>query len=140
MRRRIYFPVFPDFIATINAVGYLTTASADSFVASTTVPTGSRAAVSFSIKISESTRAAHGVFSATIPHPVFLSLTNRNPSNRSNQATASTTRSALSQAYRGGGPCRFQSSCKHCKYRKYCDLCAHYINPIQITRTVLLRR
>ena len=57
----------PDFIATINAVGYLTTASADSFVASTTVPTGSRAAVSFSIKNIGINASGSWCFSATIP-------------------------------------------------------------------------
>ncbi|MEK7515838.1 MAG: hypothetical protein AAB555_02845, partial [Patescibacteria group bacterium] len=40
----------PDFSITIVAVGYLATTSADSFVATSTVPSGSRSAVKFTIK------------------------------------------------------------------------------------------
>lgn len=57
----------PDFIVKINAIGYLATTSAESFVASSTVPAGSRPAVKFTIKnigtnVSDSWR-----FNASIP-------------------------------------------------------------------------
>ncbi|MHB1162933.1 MAG: CARDB domain-containing protein [Minisyncoccota bacterium] len=57
----------PDLIVTINAVGYLATSSADSFVASGTVPTGSRPAVSFTIKNIGTNVAGAWRFSASIP-------------------------------------------------------------------------
>lgn len=57
----------PDFIVIIKAVGYLATSSADSFVASSTVPAGGRAAVSFSIKNVGSNVSGAWRFSASIP-------------------------------------------------------------------------
>ncbi len=57
----------PDFITTIDAVGYLTTTSADSFTASSTVPAGSRPAVSFTIKNIGTNVSGLWCFSATIP-------------------------------------------------------------------------
>ncbi|MEK7144910.1 MAG: hypothetical protein AAB794_03605 [Patescibacteria group bacterium] len=57
----------PDFVATINAVGYLTTMSADSFVASTSVLIGSRPAVRFTIKNIGTNATGSWCFSATIP-------------------------------------------------------------------------
>lgn len=61
----------PDLIVTINAVGYLTTTSADSFVASSTVPAGSRAAVSFTIKNVGTNASGLWRFSASIPTQTF---------------------------------------------------------------------
>ncbi|MHB8860329.1 MAG: hypothetical protein ACYC48_01170 [Minisyncoccota bacterium] len=58
---------FPDFVTHINAVGYLATSSADSFVASTTVPAGGRAAVSFTIKNVGTNVSGPWRFSASIP-------------------------------------------------------------------------
>lgn len=57
----------PDFIVIIKAVGYLATTSADSFVASSTVPVGGRAAVSFSIKNVGTNVGGAWRFSASIP-------------------------------------------------------------------------
>ena len=57
----------PDLITKINAVGYLATSSADSFIASTTVPAGSRAAVSFTIKNIGTNATGLWRFSASIP-------------------------------------------------------------------------
>lgn len=57
----------PDFIVKINAVGYLATSSAASFVASSTVPAGSRPAVSFTIKNIGTNATGAWRFSATIP-------------------------------------------------------------------------
>ncbi len=57
----------PDLITKINAVGYLATSSADSFVASTTVPAGGRAAVSFTIKNIGTNATGPWRFSASIP-------------------------------------------------------------------------
>ncbi|MGD0328244.1 MAG: CARDB domain-containing protein [Minisyncoccia bacterium] len=57
----------PDFIVNINAVGYLESASADSFVASSTVPAGSRPAVSFTIKNIGTNASGAWRFSASIP-------------------------------------------------------------------------
>lgn len=57
----------PDLTVRINAVGYLTTASADSFVASSTVPAGSRPAVSFTIKNIGAGATGAWRFSASIP-------------------------------------------------------------------------
>lgn len=57
----------PDFIVTINAVGYLATSSAGSFVASSTVPNGGRPAVSFTIKNIGTNATGAWRFSASIP-------------------------------------------------------------------------
>lgn len=57
----------PDFIVIIKNVGYLATSSADSFVASSTVPSGSRPAVSFSIKNVGTNMGGAWRFSASIP-------------------------------------------------------------------------
>lgn len=57
----------PDFITTINAVGYLATSSATSFVASSTVPVGSRPAVRFTIKNIGTNTTGPWCFSASIP-------------------------------------------------------------------------
>lgn len=57
----------PDFIVVIKNVGYLATSSADSFIASSTVPVGSRPAVSFSIKNVGTNVAGMWRFSASIP-------------------------------------------------------------------------
>lgn len=58
---------YPDFIVIIKAVGYLATSSADSFVATTTVPVGGRAAVSFTIKNVGTNVSGAWRFSASIP-------------------------------------------------------------------------
>ena len=57
----------PDLIVTINAVGYLATSSADSFVASQTVPAGSRPAVRFIIKNIGTNVSGVWRFSASVP-------------------------------------------------------------------------
>lgn len=57
----------PDFIVIIKEVGYLATSSADSFVASSTVPAGSRPAVSFTIKNVGGSATGAWHFSASIP-------------------------------------------------------------------------
>ncbi len=57
----------PDLITTIKAVGYLAAASADSFIATTTVPAGSRAAVSFTIRNVGTNSTGAWCFSASIP-------------------------------------------------------------------------
>ncbi len=57
----------PDFVTTIDAIGYLATTSADSFVASSTVPTGSRPAVRFTIKNIGTNATGPWRFSALIP-------------------------------------------------------------------------
>ena len=57
----------PDLTVSINAVGYLTTASADSFVVSSTVPAGSRPAVNFTIKNIGAGITGAWRFSASIP-------------------------------------------------------------------------
>ncbi|MCX6788185.1 MAG: hypothetical protein NT108_03430 [Candidatus Kaiserbacteria bacterium] len=57
----------PDLTVSINAVGYLTTASADSFIASSTVPAGSRPAVNFTIKNIGAGITGAWRFSASIP-------------------------------------------------------------------------
>lgn len=56
-----------DLVTNITAVGYLATTSADSFVASTTVPAGSRPAVKFTIKNSGTNVTGPWRFSASIP-------------------------------------------------------------------------
>lgn len=58
---------FPDLFVHINAVGYLATSSADSFVASTTVPVGSRPAVRFTIKNIGTNVSGSWRFNASIP-------------------------------------------------------------------------
>lgn len=57
----------PDFIVTIKAVGYLATTSAESFVATSTVPTGSRPAITFNIKNIGTNATGIWRFSASIP-------------------------------------------------------------------------
>lgn len=57
----------PDLIVTVNAIGYLATTSADSFVASSTVPAGSRPAIRFTIKNVGTNVAGTWRFSASIP-------------------------------------------------------------------------
>lgn len=57
----------PDLVVHIDAIGYLATSSADSFVASSTVPVGSRPAVKFIIKNAGTNVAAPWRFSASIP-------------------------------------------------------------------------
>ena len=57
----------PDLMVKINAVGYLATSSAESFVASSTVPAGSRPAVSFTIKNIGTNATGAWRFSASIP-------------------------------------------------------------------------
>ncbi|MEK7604713.1 MAG: hypothetical protein AAB442_02885 [Patescibacteria group bacterium] len=57
----------PDLTVIIKSTGYLATSSADSFVASSTVPVGSRPAVSFTIKNIGSNTATPWRFSASIP-------------------------------------------------------------------------
>ncbi|MFZ3043982.1 MAG: CARDB domain-containing protein [Minisyncoccia bacterium] len=57
----------PDFVVTINAVGYLATSSAESFVASSTVPKGSRPAVNFTIKNIGTNTTGSWRFNASIP-------------------------------------------------------------------------
>lgn len=58
---------YPDLIVTIKAVGYLATSSADSFTASSTVPTGGRPAVSFTISNVGTNVSGSWRFSASIP-------------------------------------------------------------------------
>lgn len=57
----------PDLQTSITAVGYLATTSADSFVASATVPVGSRPAVKFTIKNIGTNVTGPWRFSASIP-------------------------------------------------------------------------
>ncbi len=57
----------PDLVVTINAIGYLASASTDSFIASSTVPHGSRPAVKFTIKNSGTNTAGAWRFNASIP-------------------------------------------------------------------------
>lgn len=57
----------PDFIVIIKDVGYLATSSADSFVATSTVPAGNRPAVSFTIKNVGTNTTGSWRFSASIP-------------------------------------------------------------------------
>lgn len=57
----------PDLAVSIDAVGYLTTASTDSFVANSTIPSGSRPAVKFSIKNVGTNWTGTWRFTATIP-------------------------------------------------------------------------
>ncbi len=57
----------PDLAITIDAVGYLATTSAESFVASSTVPKGSRPAVQFTIKNVGTNATGSWNFTAKIP-------------------------------------------------------------------------
>ena len=61
------FSGLPDLVVHINAVGYLATSSASSFVASTTVPSGSRPAVNFTIQNIGTNKSGPWRFSANIP-------------------------------------------------------------------------
>lgn len=56
-----------DFVVTITTVGHLTTASTDSFVGGTTVPSGKRPAVKFTIKNIGGAYTGTWRFSASIP-------------------------------------------------------------------------
>lgn len=67
-----------DLTVSINQVGYLTTNSADSFVAATIVPHGYRPAVKFTVKNIGTNVAGAWRFSATIPTTVGF-LYNSNP-------------------------------------------------------------
>lgn len=57
----------PDFVVDIGAIGYLATTSAESFIASSTVPTGSRPAVKFTIKNIGGSPSGSWRWSASIP-------------------------------------------------------------------------
>jgi CARDB len=57
----------PDFSVSIDAIGYLASSSADSFVQSSTVPSGSRPAVRFTIKNIGTNVSGSWRFSASIP-------------------------------------------------------------------------
>lgn len=57
----------PDLAVTIDQIGYLATTSAESFVASSTVPHGSRPAVVFTVKNTGTNISGIWSFSATIP-------------------------------------------------------------------------
>lgn len=57
----------PDLILIINSIGYLATASTDSFVAASTVPSGNRPAVSFTVKNIGTNVMSSWRFSASIP-------------------------------------------------------------------------
>lgn len=57
----------PDLAVTVTAVGYLTTASADSFVANASVPSGERPAVRFVIKNIGTNWTGTWRFNASIP-------------------------------------------------------------------------
>ncbi|MEK7201495.1 MAG: CARDB domain-containing protein, partial [Patescibacteria group bacterium] len=57
----------PDLVMNITAVGYFTSTSTDSFVASSTVPSGYRPAVKFTIKNVGTNAASPWRFSASIP-------------------------------------------------------------------------
>lgn len=57
----------PDLTVKINAVGYLATTSAESFIASTTVPAGSRPAVNFTVQNAGTNVSGAWRFSASIP-------------------------------------------------------------------------
>jgi hypothetical protein len=58
---------YPDLVVHINAVGYLATTSADSFVASTTIPAGKAPAVSFTIKNTGTNRSGSWRWNASLP-------------------------------------------------------------------------
>jgi len=58
---------YPDLVTSIVGVGYLATSSADSFVSASTVTSGSRPAVKFTIKNVGTNIAGAWRFSATLP-------------------------------------------------------------------------
>ncbi len=58
---------FPDLIVNINATGYLTTSSTDSFVATSTIHSNNRPAISFTIKNIGTNATGLWRFSASIP-------------------------------------------------------------------------
>lgn len=60
----------PDLVTNIIAIGYLTSQSTDSFVVSSTVPSGSRPAVRFVVKNVGTNVTGQWRFSASIPTPV----------------------------------------------------------------------
>lgn len=57
----------PDLIVTIDSTGYLASTTADSFVASSTVPAGARPAVEFTVKNIGTNKTGSWRFSAQIP-------------------------------------------------------------------------
>ena len=57
----------PDLVVNITAVGYFTSTSTDSFIASSTVPSGNRPAVTFTIKNIGTNATGGWRFSASIP-------------------------------------------------------------------------
>lgn len=57
----------PDFVVSINDIGYLPTTSAESFIATSTVPSGSRPAVKFTIKNIGTNKSGEWRFNASIP-------------------------------------------------------------------------
>ena len=57
----------PDLVVNITSVGYFTSTSTDSFVASSTVPSGNRPAVTFTIKNIGTNATTMWRFSASIP-------------------------------------------------------------------------
>jgi len=57
----------PDLIVSVDAVGYLATSSVESFVTATSVPSGIRPAVRFTVKNSGTNIAGAWRFSASIP-------------------------------------------------------------------------
>jgi hypothetical protein len=61
----------PDLIVTIDSIGYLSAASANTFVASSTVPSGNRPAVKFTIKNIGTNQTGMWRFSASIPTSTF---------------------------------------------------------------------
>lgn len=72
-------PVFsglPDFVVNINAIGYLETTSADSFIATSTIRSGNRPAISFTVKNIGTNVTGPWCFSASIPtsvNPIYES-------------------------------------------------------------------
>ncbi len=67
----------PDLVVSIKTVGYLSSTSTDSFVASQTVPAGNRPAISFSIKNIGTNATGAWRFSASIPTtltPIYQSV------------------------------------------------------------------
>ena len=67
----------PDLMVKITKIGYLATTSADSFIASSTVPTGSRPAVSFTIKNIGTNATGAWTFSASIPTQTAYTYTSQ---------------------------------------------------------------
>ncbi|HUQ30464.1 MAG TPA: CARDB domain-containing protein [Candidatus Paceibacterota bacterium] len=58
---------FPDFVTSITVVGYLTGTSGDSFVGGTTVPSGARPAVKFTVRNAGTNATGPWRFTAVIP-------------------------------------------------------------------------